>query len=106
MLQLSIGKYQARTGTLSTAVVVRMGALLLTALTIAANFTNYGPLIPLLQSALHISSGQAGLFSTLLYAGIACSYLPGGLLADRYGSRRVLIGSLLLIRSEERRVGK
>src|SRR5579883_1354519 len=97
MLQLSIGKYQARTGTLSTADVVRMGALLLTALTISANFTNYGPLIPLLQSALHISSGQVGLFSTLLYGGIACTYLPGGMLADRYGSRRVLIGSLLLI---------
>ncbi len=97
MLQLSIGKHQARTGTLSTAVVVRMGALLLTALSIAANFTNYGPLIPLLQSALHISSGQVGLFSTLLYAGIACTYLPGGMLADRYGSRHVLTGSLLLI---------
>ncbi len=97
MLQLSIGKYQARTGTLSTADVVRMGALLLTALTISANFTNYGPLIPLLQSALHISSGQVGLFSTLLYGGIACTYLPGGMLADRYGSRHVLIGSLLLI---------
>jgi cyanate permease len=96
-VQFSIGNYQARTGTLSPAVLVRIGALLLAALSIAANFTNYGPLIPLLQSALHISSGQAGLFSTLLYAGIACTYLPGGMLADRYGSRRVLIGSLLLI---------
>ncbi len=96
-MQLSIGKQQARTGTLSLAVLVRMGALLLAALSIAANFTNYGPLIPLLQSALHISSGEAGLFSTLLYTGIACTYLPGGMLADRYGSRRVLVGSLLLI---------
>jgi MFS family permease len=97
VLQVSTGNHQVRMGTLSPSVLLRMGALLLAALSIAVNFTSYGPLIPLLQSALHISSGQAGLFSTLLYAGIACSYLPGGMLADRYGSRRVLIGSLLLI---------
>lgn len=76
---------------------MRISLLLLTAVAISAAFLNYGPLIPLLQSELRISSGQAGLFSTFLYGGIACSYLPGGMLADRYGSRRVLMGSLLLI---------
>jgi cyanate permease len=92
-----MGVRQARTGTLSRAVLVLMGALLLTAVAIAANFTNYGSLIPRLESALHIGSGEAGLFSTVLYGGIACTYLPGGMLADRTGSHRVLIGSLLLI---------
>ena len=75
-------------------ILVRMGALLLTAVAISANFTNYGPLIPVLQGTLHINGGEAGLFSTLLYGGIACSYLPGGMLADRYGARRVLLVSL------------
>src|SRR5258708_6085618 len=77
--------------------MARLSILLLTAVAISANFTNYSPLIPLLQRELHISNGQVGLFSTFLYAGIACSYLPGGILADRFGSRRVLMGSLLLI---------
>ena len=85
------------TGSLASSVLARISLLLLTAVAISANFLNYGPLIPLLQSELHISSGQAGLFSTFLYGGIACSYLPGGMLADRYGSRRVLMGALLLI---------
>jgi MFS family permease len=88
---------QERTEERSSVILVRMGALLLTAVAISANFTNYGPLIPVLQSTLHINSSEAGLFSTLLYGGIACSYLPGGILADRYGARRVLMGSLLLV---------
>jgi len=64
---------------------------------ISANFTNYGPLIPLLQQELHVTSGATGLLSTLLYVGIGISYLPGGWLADRYGSRRVLFVALLLV---------
>ncbi len=76
---------------------LRLSTLALAAVAIAANFTNYGPLIPLLQRELHISSGVAGLLSTLLYIGIGLSYLPGGWLADRYGSRRVLFGALLMV---------
>src|SRR6266568_8391602 len=74
-----------------------LSILALTAVAISANFTNYGPLIPLLQQELHVTSGATGLLSTLLYIGIGLSYLPGGWLADRYGSRRVLFGALLLV---------
>src|SRR5579863_4035544 len=76
---------------------VRLSILALAALAISANFTDYGPLILLLQRELHVTSGATGLLSTLLYIGIGLSYLPGGWLADRYGSRRVLFGSLLLV---------
>src|SRR6266702_2229423 len=76
---------------------VRLSTLALAAVAISANFTNYGPLIPLLQRELHITSGATGLLSTLLYVGICLSYLPGGWLADRYGPRRVLFGALLLV---------
>src|SRR5258706_3065348 len=96
-MDVSLRMNQERTEERSSVILVRMGALLLTAVAISANFTNYGPLIPVLQSTLHIKSSKAGLFSTLLYGGIACSYLPGGILADRYGARRVLLGSLLLV---------
>src|SRR2546421_10777056 len=74
-----------------------LSTLVLAAVAISANFTDYGPLIPLLQQELHVTSGATGLLSTLLYVGIGLSYLPGGWLADRYGSRRVLFGSLLLV---------
>jgi cyanate permease len=76
--------------------LLRLSTLALVAVAIAANFTNYGSLIPLLQRELHVTSGATGLLSTLLYVGIGLSYLPGGWLADRYGSRRVLFGALLL----------
>src|SRR5437764_8820009 len=76
---------------------LNLSTLALAAVAISANFTDYGPLIPLLQQELHVTSGATGLLSTLLYVGIGLSYLPGGWLADRYGSRRVLFGSLLLV---------
>src|SRR5713101_7077044 len=76
---------------------VRSGALVLAAVAIACHFTNYGPLILLLQSTLHASGWQIGLLSTLLYVGIGLTYLLGGVFADRWGARRVLILSLLLI---------
>jgi cyanate permease len=58
--------------------VMRLSTLALSAVAIAANFTDYGPLIPLLQRELRITSGATGLLSTLLYVGIGLSYLPGG----------------------------
>jgi cyanate permease len=76
---------------------VRLSILALAAVAISANFTDYGPLIPLLQRELHVTSGATGLLSTLLYVGIGLSYLPGGWLADRFGSRRVLFATLLLV---------
>ena len=76
---------------------VRSGVLVLAAVAIACHFTNYGPLIPLLQSSLHATGWQVGLLSTLLYVGIGLTYLLGGVFADRWGSRRVLFGSLLLV---------
>jgi cyanate permease len=76
---------------------VRSGVVILAAVAISCHFTNYGPLIPLLQSTLHASSWQVGLLSTLLYVGIGLTYLLGGVFADRWGARRVLFGSLLLV---------
>jgi nitrate/nitrite transporter NarK len=63
----------------------------------AVHYTNYAPLIPIMQADLHISSGQAGLMSTLLFLGLAAAYIPGGALIDRYGQRPVLIGSCTLM---------
>ena len=76
---------------------LRLSVVALAAVAISAHFTDYGPLIPLLEHELHITSGATGLLSTLLYVGIGLSYLPGGWLVDRYGPRRVLCWALLLV---------
>src|SRR5688500_15844770 len=76
------------------AVVRQFATLTLAGVAISASFTNYGPLIQVLQDELHASAGQVGLLSTALYVGIGICYLPGGMLADRAGSRRVLTAAL------------
>src|SRR5947208_15944521 len=76
---------------------LRIGALCLTSAVTAVNYTNYGPLIPILRTDLHINNGQAGLLSTFLFLGLAVMYIPAGALADRYGQRPVLIGSSILL---------
>ena len=84
-------------GRVPSSIPLRIGALCLTSAVTAVNYTNYGPLIPVLRSDLHISNGQAGLMSTLLFLGLAVMYIPAGALADRYGQRPVLIGSSILL---------
>src|SRR5260221_11718768 len=72
---------------------LRIFAICLTSVVVAVHYTNYGPLIPIMQTELHINRGQAGLVSTLLFLGLAVTYIPAGPLIDRYGPRPVLIGS-------------
>src|SRR5258708_22169798 len=80
----------------SSSIPLRIFAVCLTSVLVAVNYTNYGPLIPSLHSELHISNGEAGLFSTLLFLGLAVAYIPAGILADRYGSRPILLGSSII----------
>src|SRR5438067_7797420 len=82
---------------LPSSIPLLIGALCLTSAVTAVSYTNYGPLIPILRSDLHINNGQAGLMSTLLFLGLAVMYIPAGALADRYGQRPVLIGSSILL---------
>jgi len=84
-----------------SSIPLRIGALCLTSAVTAVNYTNYGPLIPILRTDLHIDNGQAGLLSTLLFLGLAVMYIPAGALADRFGQRPVLIGSSILLAAGE-----
>ena len=81
----------------STSLSLRISAACLVAIATAVHYTDYGPLIPVMLKDLHIPASQAGLMSTLLFIGLAVTYLPGGILVDRYGQRVVLLGSLLLM---------
>jgi MFS family permease len=76
---------------------IRLIAVCLAPIAVCINFTNYGPLIPLLQNELHVDAGQIGLFSTLLFLGIALTNIPGGILSDRFGSRTTMLGALILV---------
>lgn len=84
-----------------SSIPLRIGALCLTSAVTAVNYTNYGPLIPILRTDLHIDNGQAGLMSTLLFLGLAVMYIPAGALADRFGQRPVLICSSILMAAGE-----
>ncbi|GHO96519.1 hypothetical protein KSF_065670 [Reticulibacter mediterranei] len=74
---------------------MRLISISLVAIAISANFTNYGGMQATLQDDLHITNESIGFLSTLLYLGIACGYVAGGGLVDRFGPRRVLIAALL-----------
>lgn len=76
---------------------LRICAASLVAIATSVHYTDYGPLIPVMLKDLHIGASQAGLMSTLLFIGLAVTYLPGGILVDRFGQRPVLLGSLLLM---------
>ncbi len=80
-----------------SSVPLRLFATCFTSVMIAVHYTNYSPLIATIRSELHVTSGQAGLFSTLLFLGLALAYIPAGILGDRIGARPVLIGSCALM---------
>ena len=80
-----------------SSVLLRICASCFTAIMIAVHYTDYSSLIPIIRDTLHVSSGEVGLFSTLLFLGLAATYIPAGMLADRFGAQPVLIGSSLLL---------
>ncbi len=80
-----------------SSVPLRIFAACFTALMVAVNYTNYSPLIAIIRTELHINGAQVGLFSTLLFLGLATAYIPAGILGDRLGARPVLIGSCILM---------
>lgn len=79
-----------------SSVPLRICATCITAMTIAVHYTNYSPLITIIKAELHISSGEVGLFSTLFFLGLALTYIPAGILGDRFGAQPILIGSCIL----------
>lgn len=94
---LSPAQAQIQTPGRFASIPLRILGACLVAMATAVHYTDYGPLIPAMLKDLHIAASQAGLMSTLLFIGLAATYLPGGILVDRYGQRPVLLGSLLLM---------
>ncbi len=55
-----------------------------------------GPVIPLVSETFAVSSGFLGAALTGMWVAYALVQLPSGVVADRFGERRVILGSLLL----------
>lgn len=52
------------------------------------------PLLPAIIDGFGVSTGTIGIALTGMWAAVALTQLPGGLLADRFGERRVILASL------------
>jgi MFS family permease len=76
------------------------GAVLASA--VAANFGQFGarvvisPFVLAIAATFAVSTGEVGIVLTLLWATFALFQFPGGVLADRYGERRVILAALAL----------
>ena len=57
---------------------------------------SWPPIIPLALGELSLTRAEAGGFMSAFFLGYLLTQLPGGMLADRFGIRRVLSASLLL----------
>lgn len=77
--------------------VLRILVAVFTGIMISVHYTNYSPLSSAMRVEMHISGGEVGLFSTLLFIGMAITYMVGGALADRFGAKPVLLVSCSLL---------
>ncbi|MBP2625746.1 MAG: major facilitator superfamily 1 [Firmicutes bacterium] len=53
--------------------------------------------LPLVSESLKMSSAQGGSYMTAFYMGYVATQLPGGWLTDRFGYRKVLLCSLIIM---------
>lgn len=56
---------------------------------------SWPPVIPLASKDMGLSAANAGAYMTAFYIGYVITQFPGGLLTDRFGYRKVLLGSYL-----------
>src|SRR5271168_4385223 len=52
-------------------------------------------ILPILKPLMHLSAAQVGMLAASSTVGITIGMIPAGLLADRFGRKRVLIGGML-----------
>jgi len=73
-----------------------LAALSVAMLTIGLDVTVLNVAIPTLANDLHASTSQLQWFSTAYTLVLAAALLPGGMLGDRFGRKRLLLGALVL----------
>src|SRR6266853_2528683 len=73
-----------------------LGALSLSVLVVGLDLTVLNLALPTLAGALHASTGDLQWFIDAYSLVLAAALLPAGLLGDRFGSKKMLIGALVL----------
>jgi EmrB/QacA subfamily drug resistance transporter len=73
-----------------------LGALTLAVLAVGLDGTILSVALPTLASALHASESDLQWFTSGYLLVLAAAMLPAGLLGDRYGRKKVMLGSLAL----------
>jgi len=63
----------------------------------SVSYTNHAPIVPALIAQFQFSQVMAGLLTTGIFLTHAAMQIPGGHLADRFGSPRVLAGALAIV---------
>ena len=72
-------------------VLLLAGALIIEAFDIGS----LSVILPILKPLMYLSALQVGMLAASSAVGITIGMIPAGLLADRFGRRRVLIGGML-----------
>jgi DHA2 family multidrug resistance protein-like MFS transporter len=80
----------------STSRWLTLGALALSTLAIGLDTTVLSVALPTLARDLHATPGDLQWFTTSYLLVLAAALLPAGMLGDRFGRKRMLIGALLL----------
>jgi EmrB/QacA subfamily drug resistance transporter len=73
-----------------------LGALILAVLAVGLDTTVLSLAIPTLATALHASESELQWFVASYALVLAAAMLPAGLLGDRFGRKKVILGSLIL----------
>lgn len=74
-----------------------LGWLLLAQISVALVGRGLAPLGPLIATDLQLSNAQVGLLPSFLFLGQMLVSIPSGILVDRVGSRRLLLGVCFLL---------
>ena len=72
-------------------VLLLAGALVIEAFDIGS----LSVILPILKPLMHLSAVQVGMLAASSTVGITIGMIPAGLLADRFGRKRILIGGML-----------
>ena len=69
----------------------------LIAFAFSANYTNHAPIAANLMGVFHFDKASAGLLTTGMFFTHAFMQIPGGVLGDKFGGRRVVIFAMTLV---------
>ena len=69
----------------------------LIAFAFSANYTNHAPIAQTLMGVFHFDKASAGLLTTGMFFTHAFMQIPGGILGDKFGGRRVVIFAMSLV---------